>query len=162
MLVQEKRRGSGWKAAEWVLGVVGGVAVFFGMFTAFGPENEYIGLGGDLSWRVGDISNAWIFGMFIGGIVLLAGLFLMIVAGRERLPMEGSAFIDLAWHAGVFTAVNALVWIQDFALGDGLDYAHFMTIPWAIGLAIHAAVVRFESTAPVIEQPVERKELQHH
>ncbi len=38
-------------------GIVGGIAAFLGLFILFGPEDEYVGLGGDFSWRVGDISS---------------------------------------------------------------------------------------------------------
>lgn len=34
--------------------------------------------------------------------------------------------------------VNAFVWVQDIALGDGVNYAWWITIPWGIALAAHA------------------------
>ncbi len=49
--VPVKTRGYGWRAAEWLLGVFGGVAAFLGIFAMFGSESESIGLGGDLAWE---------------------------------------------------------------------------------------------------------------
>ncbi len=159
----ERTRGSGWKAGEWLLGTIGAVAAFLGFFILLGSENEYVGLGGDLSWRVGDISSAWMWGLLIGGVVLLAGWVFMLIAGRARTPVASTPGVDLLWHAVVFTVVNVSVWFQDFALGTGLDYAYLMTIPWGIGLAIHAYTY-FAGTGKVETPPesVEGRELQRH
>jgi hypothetical protein len=63
----------------------------------------------------------------------------------------------------VFPPVNAFVWIQDFAIGGGLDYAYWVTIPWAIGLAIHAAIYFFgPKPTEALPENVSEKELQHH
>ncbi len=32
---------------------------FLGVFILVADEDQYVGIGGDLSWRVGDISSAW-------------------------------------------------------------------------------------------------------
>lgn len=156
-----KTRGYGWKAGEWLTGVLGAVAAFLGFFILFGSENEYVGLGGDLSWRVGDISTAWTWGLLIGGIVLLAGWLYLIIAGRARTPIAATPLGDLVWHLCVFILVNAFVWAQDFALGTGLDYAYLLTIPWAFGLAIHAWMY-FGVEAAAESRPAEERELQHH
>lgn len=162
-MTQQRSRGSGWKAVEWLLGVVGAVALFLGLFTVFGPADEYVGLGGEWSWRVGDIADAWTYGMVVTGAVMLLGLGWMVLAGRQRVPIEPSPFEDLAWHAGVFILVNAFVWAQDLALGSGLDYALWVTIPWAIGLAFHAYVTsRSRTRLPSIEDPVSGRQLQRH
>jgi len=159
----ERTRGSGWKASEWLMGIIGGVAAFLGLFIFFGSESEYVGLGGDLSWRVGDISSAWAYGLLIGGVVLLSGVVFMLIAGQARTPMPSTPRTDLFWHAGVFTLVNAFVWAQDFAIGTGLDYAYLMTIPWGIGLAIHALTYLSKAReAETVPDPVDTKELQHH
>ncbi len=156
-----KTRGYGWKAGEWLMGVIGAVATFLGFFILFGSENEYVGLGGDWSWRVGDISTAWTYFLLIGGIVLLAGWLFLVIAGRSRTPLEATPRGDLVWHYSVFILVNAFVWAQDFALGTGLDYAYLMTIPWGIGLAIHTWVY-FTREADTVAEPAEEKELEHH
>jgi hypothetical protein len=146
-----------------LFGIVGGVAAFLGLFIMFGSEDEYVGLGGDLSWRVGDISSAWMYGLLVGGFVLLAAAIFMAVIGRNRPRVESTPLSDLILHAGVFTAVNAFVWIQDFAIGGGLDYAYWLTIPWAIGLAIHAGLYFFgPKTAESLPERAEHKELQLH
>ncbi len=160
-----KTRGYGWKAAEWLLGVFGGVATFLGFFVLFGSESEYVGLGGDFAWRVGDISSAWTWTLLIGGIAMLAGLVYMLINGRERVSLPATPRGDLIWHTSVFVLVNAFVWAQDFAVSTGLDYAYLMTIPWAIGLAFHA--YRYFAMRPgeaqVEREPVEEpKELLHH
>jgi hypothetical protein len=134
----ERRRGMGWKAAWWLCLIVGGVATLDGLFILFGPEDEYVGVGGDLAWRVGDISSAWMFGLLIVGIGLLAGWLAMIVAGRRMGPVETTPRGEFLFHAGAFIIVNAYLWIQDFAVGSGLDYAYVTTVLWGIGLAFHA------------------------
>ena len=155
-------KGGGYSFAEWLLGIVGGIAAFLGLFIMFGPEEEYVGLGGDLSWRVGDISDAWMFGLLIGGFALLGVAVYLAIVGRDRPRAESSQLGDLVLHAGIFTAVNAFIWLQDLAIGGGLDYALWVTIPWAVGLAIHAGVYFFGPKP--IEAPArdEARELQHH
>ncbi len=158
-----KTGGSGWSFTEWLFGIVGGIAAFLGLFIMFGSEDEYVGLGGDLSWRVGDISSAWMYGLAFGGLALLAIAIFMAVAGRNRPRVESTPLSDLVLHAGVFIAVNAFVWIQDFAIGGGLDYAYWLTIPWAIGLAIHAGVYFFgPKPAAALPEETAKRELQHH
>ena len=162
-----KTRGYGWKAAEWLMGVFGGVAAFLGFFIMFGPEEDYVGLGGDVAWQVGEISTAWMWGLVIGGLVLLAGMLTLVIAGRSRVSVGSTPRGDLLWHSSVFVLVNAYVWAQDFALGTGLDYAYLMTIPWGIGLAFHAfryfsGDLEEKATSEPVSAELEQKELQHH
>ena len=49
----------------------------------------------------------------------------------------------LIWHAGIFLVVNAFLWLQDIAVGGGVEYAYWTTIPWGAGLAIHALAFFF-------------------
>lgn len=130
---------------EWLLGILGGVATFLGLFVLFADSDQYIGIGGDLSWRVGDISSAWAYGLLAGGLVLLILALGIIFFGRttagRTARTEPTNLIDLYWHAGIFLVVNAFLWVQDFAIGGGLDYAFWTTIPWGVGLAIHAIVL---------------------
>jgi apolipoprotein N-acyltransferase len=89
----------------------------------------------------GDISAAWAYGLFIGGAVLLLTALVMVIRGRDRVADVTAADRDRAglwWHAGIFVVVNAFIWIQDIAIGEGVNYAYLITIPWGIGLAIHA------------------------
>lgn len=153
-------RGGGWTFTEWFFGIVGGIAAFLGLFILFGPDDEYVGLGGDLAWRVADISDVWMYSLLVGGFVLLGIAVYMAIVGRNRPKIEATPLSDLMLHVGVFVAVNAFVWIQDYAIGGGLDYALWMTIPWGIGLAIHAATY-FLRPKPV-DVPAPEKELQHH
>jgi len=132
---------SGWRTvAGWLLGIVGGIGVVLGAVILVAGENQYIGLGGDLSWRVGDIDPMWGLGLLIGGgALVLAGLGLVTLrAGAPQAAASDTSRRDLLVHATAFTVVNALLWIQDIAIGGGLEYAYWVTIPWGIGLAIHA------------------------
>ena len=127
--------------AEWLLGIVGGISTFLGLFILFADADQYVGIGGDLSWRVGDISSGWAYGLLAGGVVLLAFALAMVYNARGRRHRTDSTDLtDLMWHAGIFLVVNAFLWAQDIIVGGGLDYAYWATIPWGIGLATHAAV----------------------
>lgn len=133
--------GPGWHFAEWLLGIVGGIAVFLGVFTLVAGDDSSIGLGGDWSWEVAEISTSVTYGLLIGGGVLLAVAVAMILMGRHRArpTADGDrALTDLMVHTGAFLVVNTFLWAQDIAIGGGLDYAYWITIPWGIGLAIHA------------------------
>lgn len=66
---QAKRRGL--RATEWLLGIAGVIAAFLGLFILFAGDEQYVGVGGDMSWRVGDISLAWAYGLLAGGVLLL-------------------------------------------------------------------------------------------
>jgi len=130
------------RVIDWVLGIVGAIAAFLGLFILFGSESQSLGLGGDLTWQVGEISSAWGYGLAIGGGVLLV-LTLASVLWERRHPREHrpeSEFAGLMWHIGIFVVVNAFLWIQDIAAGGGLEYAYWVTIPWGIGLISHVSV----------------------
>lgn len=130
------------RVSEWVLGIVGAVAAFLGFFVLVGGEDQYVGLGGEASWRVGDIAPAWGYSLLAGGLALVVVAVLLATRdrriGRTRGGAARSSRADLLVHATVFTLVNAFLWIQDIAAGDGLNYAYWVTIPWAFGLAMHA------------------------
>lgn len=132
--------GPGFRLTEWLLGIVGGISAFLGLFILFADADQYVGVGGDLSWRVGDISSAWMYGLLIGGGLLLLIALGMVVYGWGRAkeaPTHSEGIADLIWHAGIFLVVNAFIWLQDIAIGGGVEYAYWVTIPWAIGLVIH-------------------------
>jgi hypothetical protein len=142
--------GPGWHFSEWLLGILGGIGVFLGLFTLFAGDSSSIGLGGDWTWQVGEISTAAKYIMLIAGglLVLLAAL--MGVLGRHRVRPAArmdTELSNLVWHAGVFVVVNAFIWLQDIALGGGLDYAYWVTIPWGIGLVTHAIAYSRERSA---------------
>ncbi len=127
------------RATEWILGGVGALAVFLGLFVLLAGEDQYLGFGGS-AWRVGDISAAWSYGLLIGGVALLAVA--VALEARDlrhaRSNKRQSELAGLLTHVAIFTAVNALLWIEDIATGGGLDYAYWVTIPWGIGLLAHA------------------------
>lgn len=130
---------------EWLLGIVGGIATFLGLFILFAGPDQSVGIGGEWSWRVGDISAAWAYSLLGGGLVLLFIVAALVASARNtnrpRAGVRSTDVANLLWHAGIFVVVNAFLWVQDFAVGGGLDYAYWATIPWGIGLAIHAGVV---------------------
>lgn len=130
-----------YRVTRRVLIVVGAIAAFLGIFIMAGPDDSSIGLGGEVSWEVGDIAPAWGYGLLLFGAAALAGG-LVLVARARRLPKDGAVkadgWHDVVAHAVVFLVVNAFVWIQDFAIGGGIDYAYWVTVPWGAGLIVHA------------------------
>ena len=158
-----KTRGQSWGFGEWILGIFGGIAAFLGLFILLGDEDQFVGFGGDWSWRVGDIDSVWAYVLLIAGAALLVGAVAMVFAGRRRTPVASTPMSDLMLHAVVFLVVNAFIWVQDFAAGGGLDYAYWVTIPWGAGLAIHALAVLFRGPAPIPQrEPEKERELQYH
>ncbi len=69
---------------EWVLGIVGVISAFLGSFIFLAGDDQSLGLGGDWSWRVGDIDAAWGYGFLAGGGVLLIAVIALIELGRSR------------------------------------------------------------------------------
>lgn len=135
------RMRAGWSVVGWLLGILGGVSLFVGLFAMFGNESASIGVGGDLSWQVSEITDAWVYGLLIGGgVALVLALGIALFAPRHE-ETEVSDVAELIWHGSAFVLVNAFVWMQDIAIGGGVDYAYWLTIPWGIGLAIHALAV---------------------
>lgn len=162
-LPQRSAIGSGWVFTEWLLGIFGGFALFMGLFIMLGGEDEYVGLAGGLSWRVGDIGTAWMYGLIIGGALLLVAAFAMVMGARGRIRRPSTPMTELLLHVAVFVLVNAFVWAQDYAGGGGLDYAYWTTAPWGVGLLAHAVSVIFGRRATVPEHlPEEERELVHH
>lgn len=126
----------------WLFGISGAIATFLGLFVFVAGDDQSIGIGGDLSWRVGDIHVAWAVGLLLGGIALLAVMGRMLMTRRgvtSTARRVSTSRTDLMWHAVIFLVVNAFLWLQDIVTGGGLEYAYFATIPWAVGLALHAA-----------------------
>ncbi len=128
--------------SRWVLAIVGGIAAFLGGFILLGGDNQYVGLGGDLSWRVSEIDPMWGWGLLIGGAVFLVGGILLFLRDRGTQDTGAAAIespgLDLAAHAVIFTLVNSLLWAQDVLVTGGVNYVLWVTIPWAVGLGIQA------------------------
>jgi hypothetical protein len=136
---------AGYRVTEWALGIWGAIAAFVGGFILVGGDNASVGLGGEVSWKVQDIDPAWGYGLLIGGALAVIGALLLAWYDRTHHGPEdsgtGTGWADVVTHAIVFLLVNAFLWAQDLVLGDGLNYAYLITIPWAIGLGAHAASV---------------------
>jgi hypothetical protein len=126
----------------WVLGILGAIATLESALILFAGDDQWIGIGGQASWRVGDVDSAWGYGLLTGGVLALLATLALVIRARTMPARQAdemrSGWTDVATHAAVFVAVNTFLWIQDIALGDGLNYAYWITIPWAIGLAAHA------------------------
>jgi hypothetical protein len=135
------------------LTILGAITTLLGFFVMFGNESSSIGLGGAWSWEVGEIPDGWMFSLLVAGGVLLIGALVLALAGRNRTRVESSPLSNLVQHAVIFTVVNAFIWMQAYALEDGLDYAYWVTVPWGIGLVIHIATYRASrSKAPLVVQ----------
>ena len=133
--------GPGWHLAEWTLGIIGVIGVLMGLFTLFASDRSSIGLGGDWSWEVGEIATPTRYALLVGGAALLVAAITMFVIGRSRARPASRldrASSELIWHGGIFLAVNAFIWLQDIAMGGGVEYAYWVTIPWGVGLIVHA------------------------
>jgi hypothetical protein len=130
------------RVSEWMFAALAIITLSMGMVVLLAGEDEYVGLGGDVSWRVGDLSPWWGYGLLAAGTACLVACMALIrrdrahAAAGETSVRNGTT--DLLIHTGVFVLVNGLLWAQDIALGDGLNYAYWATIPWAVGLAFQA------------------------
>ena len=137
--VEPVHEGTTVRAGEWLLAIVGGFATILGMFVLFGSESHSIGLGGDYSWTIGELGDGWGYGLLLGGLVALAAAAVLLrydhFIGYRHESTPVGAFVG---HAIAFVLVNAFVWAQDLALGDGLNYPLWITVPWALGLAAQA------------------------
>jgi hypothetical protein len=76
-------RSRGITAIVWVLGIFAVTALFMGLFILFAGEDQSVGIGGDLSWRVGDIDVAWAYGLLAGGAVLALTTLAVLVQRRR-------------------------------------------------------------------------------
>jgi hypothetical protein len=144
-------RQAGYRVTEWVLGIFGAIGAFVGAFILLAPDDQYVGLGGETTSRaVGEIAPAWGYGMVIGGVLLMVAAAALAIGDRQRgvAGLQLTGWGDVLAHSVAFVVVNAFLWIQDIALGDGLNYAYWLTIPWAVGLAAHAFSVYTGQHAP--------------
>jgi 2TM domain len=143
------------RITEWALGIVGAIAAFMGLVVLFAGENQYIGFGGGLTWRVGDIQPAWGYGLLAGGVVLLMGAAALVVWERRhpQAYREQSERAALVTHIIVFVLVNAFLWFQDIVADGGLNYAYLVTIPWGIGLAAHIVAYFSDRRHPSLPTP---------
>jgi len=133
------------QVTRWVLMVLGGIAAFVGLFILVGGDEQYVGIGGDFSWQVGTIDPLWGGGLLIGGALVLLGGVLLVLRdrGRQSVPgeAESSPVVDLIMHTTIFVVVNSFLWVQDIVVTGGVNYVVWVTIPWAVGLGIHALTV---------------------
>lgn len=106
---------SAWRRfAERLIGILGAIGLFLGAFVQFAGEDQHLGILW-WAWRVGDISEAWKFGLLVAGSALL-GIALTLVARRRLRAEETTTPFTLAIgavaalaYAGV--AVFAVLWM---------------------------------------------------
>jgi hypothetical protein len=127
------------RITEWFLGIFGVIVASMGVVILTAGADQYVGLGGDLLWQVGEIAPAWGYGLLIGGAVLLVGAVLLLLMERRHPGVynEPSERAVLLTHIAVFVLVNGILWTQDIVAGGGLEYAYWATIPWGLGLVAH-------------------------
>ncbi len=131
------------RVGEWLLAIFGGIAAFLGGFVLLASDtsNVSIGLGGDYSWTVAELGDGWGYGLLAGGVVALVAAGLLLRYDRhEGYPHEHTPEGTFYGHAIAFVLVNALLWAQDLAIGEGLNYAYWVTIAWGAALLAHAYV----------------------
>ena len=58
---------------------------------------------------------------------------------EERAQKRAEEYSGLMWHAATYLIVNAFLWFIDIAGGGGVEWAYWVSIPWGIGFAFHAA-----------------------
>jgi TRAP-type C4-dicarboxylate transport system permease small subunit len=75
---------SGWqRVVKQLLGIFGAIGIFLGLFILFAGDGQYLGFW-DSTWRVGDISEWWGYGLLAAGGVLWVAALGWILAGRTR------------------------------------------------------------------------------
>ena len=79
---------------------------------------------------------------------------------RRRRTGEIREFV---LHLVVFAVVNTFIILQDLAVGDGLQWAYWVFIPWGFGIVAHAAAVFVWSPAWMQRrlEDMEEKEKEH-
>lgn len=102
------------RSLEVILGVLGGIALFLGVFVHFAGEDQSIGFFGVWSVRAVDVSDTWKFALLAGGSLLL-GLSFGLVALRRSHAGTGSpgatiAFTILGALGFVGAAIFGLLW----------------------------------------------------
>ena len=57
---------------------------------------------------------------------------------EERARKRAKYFTSVMWHVGAFVILNTFFWMLDLTVGQGgLQWAYWITGPWAIALAFH-------------------------
>ncbi len=63
----------------------------------------------------------------------------------EARAMKRAADCAGLWsHVYTYLSVNAFLWAVDIVSGGGVDWAYWVSIPWAFGLLIHVVAYWFE------------------
>jgi two-component system LytT family sensor kinase len=56
---------------------------------------------------------------------------------EERAKRRADEYIGLLWHIAAFVIVNPFLLFLDWRTGHRIDWAYWVIIPWAVGLAFH-------------------------
>lgn len=134
---------SGFYLGDGLLWVLGGIALVVGLVILLVDRDQYVGLGGDFSWPISELYPAWGYGLAAAGVLSVAAALTITLRSRHAthaaIGDRAEGLAALLTHAGVFVIVNLFIWLQDLAIGDGVNYAYWVTAPWAVGLLAHAA-----------------------
>lgn len=68
---------------EWFGGIMGAIAAFMGAFILLASDTQSVGLWGDASWEVGEISAWWGIGLLAVGIIAVLGVVTSVVRRRR-------------------------------------------------------------------------------
>ncbi|MDJ0792079.1 MAG: 2TM domain-containing protein [Acidimicrobiia bacterium] len=65
---------------------------------------------------------------------------------EERARKRLDDYNGLLWHVATYVIINIFLWALDWAQGDGITWAFWVTIFWGIGLAFHVASYWIDET----------------
>lgn len=69
--------------AAWVMGIVGAIAVFFGLVFLLVADDDTVAFAG-FTWRAGEVASVWAWGLLIAGVALLAAAAAVLRLRRAR------------------------------------------------------------------------------
>ncbi|MBN2177564.1 MAG: 2TM domain-containing protein [Demequinaceae bacterium] len=56
---------------------------------------------------------------------------------EERARKRANDFVGLMWHIASYVIVVPFMFLLDWYLEDGIQWAFWVAIPWAVGLLFH-------------------------
>lgn len=61
------------------------------------------------------------------------------MTAEDRARRRAREYVGFMWHLASFAIINLFLWGLDWVTGNGIEWAYWVTVPWAVGLAFHAA-----------------------
>lgn len=56
---------------------------------------------------------------------------------EERAKRRAEEYIGLLWHVASYLIVVPFLFVLDWYVGSGIDWAFWVAVPWAVGLLFH-------------------------